>query len=412
MTLTLRSRTTLDAAEQPDFDRAASNKLFRLFCLSGFLLAAAYGTTFLLGLLVASRGGHEGDTGLVIAAATLTTVAAVLASGHLSDAVGAIPTAAGAGLLLGLACFGFAVTPNLGFGMIACGALLGAGWGIFYTLGPIIVSGFIAPEQRMHRFALLSGSMMSGIGTGPLLGRLVAHFGLPLESAFYLASAASVTGGLTLVAIRCAITRATAAQSVVQEHRLTLASALLVCRADARWPILMVGLGGAIFGGLSSFQTSYAASRGLDYSLFFLGFMTAAVICRLALSGVVTRADPYRASAALSALMVASLAMFQFWVEGWLTYLVAAAILGSRYGLTYSVINGLAAKEAPVAAGAQTLVLFSLSYFLGVFGFAAIAGWLVAGFGIAVLLWTTLAVAIVNCGVAVGRLVARASPAI
>ncbi len=46
----------------------------------------------------------------------------------------------------------------------------------------------------------------------------------------------------------------------------------------AVYSIIMVGIGGAIFGGLSSFQTSYANAHGFDYSLFFIGFMSAAIL--------------------------------------------------------------------------------------------------------------------------------------
>lgn len=39
---------------------------------------------------------------------------------------------------------------------------------------------------------------------------------------------------------------------------------------------------------LSSFQTSYAASRARDYSLFFLGFISAAITSRLLWRRLVT----------------------------------------------------------------------------------------------------------------------------
>ncbi len=77
-----------------------------------------------------------------------------------------------------------------------------------------------------------------------------------------------------------------------------------------------------------------------------------------------------------------------FSVNSPVTYLVAAVLLGIGYGLTYSVINGLAANEAPSGKTAQSLVLFSLSYFMGVFGFPLLAGTIIVSHGMQTLLTT------------------------
>lgn len=61
---------------------------------------------------------------------------------------------------------------------------------------------------------------------------------------------------------------------------------------------------------------------------------------------------------------------------------MTAALLGVGYGLNYSVINGLAANEAPPGLTAQALLLFSLSYFIGVFGFPFITGTLISSTGV------------------------------
>ena len=146
-------------------------KLFALFCLASFLLSLSYGSTFLLSLLIHSRGGNEHDAGSVISTAMLSTFVAVVLSGHMADALGAARAIAGMGVLLVVACLGFALTPGFGQGLMLFGLALGLGWGVFYTLGPIIVTLLVEPRQRAKYFALLSGSMLSGIGAGPLLGR-------------------------------------------------------------------------------------------------------------------------------------------------------------------------------------------------------------------------------------------------
>ncbi|QXH49585.1 MFS transporter [Pseudomonas fakonensis] len=380
----------------------SSQRLFALFCFASFLLSLSYGTTFLLAKMLAAHGGSESDAGLVISSAMLSTFVAVICCGHLSDRIGAPRTIAGSALLLAAACLGFAWAPAQGNLLLAFGLLLGLGWGTFYTLGPIVVAMTIEPARRMKYFALLSGSMMTGIGSGPLTGRAFEALGLPLESAFLSAAAASLLGGLLFRVLAAPLTRA--GQGPVSVSKLSPAAVLKVMASPALFPIIMVGLGGAIFGGLSSFQTSYAALRLLDYSLFFLGFTCAAIGCRLLVAGLIVKRDPYVSACVLSGLMVLAVLMLGLTVHSAATYLLAAITLGVGYGLTYSVINGQAANQAPAGHMAQALVLFSLAYFVGVFGFPWLAGQVIVQAGMPALLQLILLLAVVNWGIAVARL--------
>jgi MFS family permease len=105
--------------------------------------------------------------------------------------------------------------------------------------------------------------------------------------------------------------------------------------------------------------------------------------------------------------MMGSIVLFGFVVDGGLSYVLAAMMLGVGYGLTYSVINGLAANEAPHGTTSQSLLLFSLSYFIGVFGFPLLAGEIIVEHGMATLLLTVLVVALLNWLITVGRLIWR-----
>jgi MFS family permease len=105
--------------------------------------------------------------------------------------------------------------------------------------------------------------------------------------------------------------------------------------------------------------------------------------------------------------MLGSILMFGFVVDDGFSYLLAAVMLGVGYGLTYSVINGLAANEAPNGTTSQSLLLFSLSYFIGVFGFPLLAGKIIVEHGMSTLLLTMLVVALLNWLITVGRLIWR-----
>lgn len=380
-----------------------SNRHFVFFCLASFLSSLSYGSTFLLSLLIHSRGGNEHDAGSVISMAMLSTFVAVLVSGHLADRLGAARSIAVLGLMLVAACLGFALVPGFGTGLMPFGLALGLGWGVFYTLGPIMVAMFVEPQQRAKYFALLSGSMMSGIGAGPLLGRAASAQGLPLTSAFFIAALASLVGVLMFWRL-----------GTLLQHRAKAPVASIswvatrrVLSSKAAFAILMVGLGGCVFGGLSSFQTSYAAAHSLDYSLFFLGFLSAAISSRLLIAGFVVKRDAYAAACVLSGLMVVSVLLFGVGVSGNFSYLLAAMTLGVGYGLTYSVINGLVANEAPAGTTSQALLLFSLAYFIGVFGFPLLAGWIIVDYGLPTLMACVLGVASLNWLITVLRLVWR-----
>ena len=384
-----------------------SNGVFGLFCLGSFLLSVSYGTTFLLAKVLSAHGGSESDAGTIISAAMVSTFAAVIFSGHLTDLFGAPKSIAAAAVLLAAACLGFSSVQTFGVATLIFGLLLGLGWGVFYTLGPIIVAMIIEPVRRVKYFALLSGSMMTGIGAGPLLGRVSEALGYPVETAFMAASLASLLGGLAFIAIGPMIKRQSTRIGPVSVCKITPRAAVSVLRSRAVFAIVMVGLGGAIFGGLSSFQTSYATLNHLDYSLFFLGFMSAAISCRLLIAGFIVKRDPYWMACVLSALIVLSVLMFMFSVTSSATYVLAAVTLGVGYGLTYSVINGLAANEAPTGYTSQSLVLFSLAYFVGVFGFPWLAGHIIVSYGIPTLLSIILAIAVCNWSITAGRLLWR-----
>nr|WP_320326933.1 MFS transporter [Pseudomonas sp. P1B16] len=288
---------------------------------------------------------------------------------------------------------------SLGIALLACGLMLGIGWGVFYTIGPIMVTQMVEPTRRTHCFALLSGSMLTGIGTGPLLGKFAAFVALPTQLAFWVAACAAGLAGLYFAWLASTSQGRRPAEKV----QIGLASALKVMSSRSGLSILMVGLGGAIFGTMGSFQTSYAARLGLDYSTFFIGFMGAAIACRLLLAGWVVKQHPLATSWVLTLIMATAVLGFDQWVHSTESYLAMAVLLGVGYGLNYSVINGLAANEAPAGLTAQALLLFSLSYFIGVFGFPYVASQLITQLGISAMMLSIEGVAFLVVGLSTAR---------
>lgn len=383
---------------------AISTATFIWLCAGAYLLSTGYGVTFLIPLLVEPFGADEHDAGLIISMATISTVVLVIASGHIADMFGIARSVALSGATVALSALGFALAPSAGWPMLLSGLILGVGWGVFYTLGPILVAAVISPRRRSHFFALFSGSMMAGIGTGPIVGRLLTGIGLPLESAFIFAALSCLAGAAIYTALDGILRRSGGA---IKGNKLGFAAAMSILRSKAAFPIVMVGLGGAVFGGLSSFQISYAAERQLDYSLFFSGFVAAVIVGRLFLSGAALRCEPHITSLVLTCCVVAAIVLLMMIETHPIAYVAAAALLGGGYGLTYSVINGLVANEAPSGLVPQALLLFSLSYFVGVFGFPLIAGALIAEQGIRPMMIVTLVIASINATIPLVRVFSR-----
>ena len=75
-------------------------------------------------------------------------------------------------------------------------------------------------------------------------------------------------------------------------------------------------------------------------------------------------------------------------------YLLVAVLFGIGYGASYPLLAAMAANDAVDSLVPQTLQLFALTYFIGIFGFPMIAGWLITEFSVTPLL---ILIAILAC---------------
>ncbi|RUM99497.1 MFS transporter [Pseudaminobacter arsenicus] len=369
-----------------------------LLCLAGYLFAIAYGVTFLLPSMVMARGADEMLAGYVISAAAISSVIAVILSGHFSDWLGTSRAVILSGAVLTIACIGFAFDQGTSWSIICIGLVLGLGWGTFYTLGPLLMATIVPSEQRTRGFGMLAGAMMAGIGTGPILGRAASAANLPIESTFLASGIASLFGMAMFAFLKGRIARNGIEE--IQGARLSWNAVHRLAKSLACYPIIMVGISGAIFGGLSSFQTSYASIRGLDFSIYFIGFMPAAIVTRLFFVGYAAHWSPSLSNLLLTGLITGCIGLFLANTGNTALYFSASAMFGGGYGLFYSLINAQAVNLAPSGLVPQALLLFSLSYFLGAFGFPVIAARIIVTSGIDSLLVLLGVLGAINCSVA------------
>jgi MFS family permease len=79
--------------------------------------------------------------------------------------------------------------------------------------------------------------------------------------------------------------------------------------------------------------------------------------------------------------MCASVVLFIFSGGSVWLYVTVAVLFGLGYGASYPILVAMAANDADDHLGPQTLQLFALTYFVGVFGFPLIAGWVIVEVG-------------------------------
>ena len=162
----------------------------------------------------------------------------------------------------------------------------------------------------------------------------------------------------------------------------------------------MVFLGASVFAGMNNFQTSFAQAEGQNYADFFLAYTVTVIVCRLMLAGFSGGRSPYRTIAFLQYIMFASVILFMFVDSSRLLYIFSAVLFGIGYGASYPVLAAMAANDAREDLVPQTLQLFALTYFIGIFGFPFIAGWLIIDFSIPTLLVGIAVMAIIEATMA------------
>ncbi len=374
---------------------------FVVLCIGGYLLGAGYGASFLIPQYVSTFGGDAALAGQIIGSATLGTIIVVLLSGHFADKFGLIQCCTYSSILMVCSMALFASNHDVVVLQIA-GLLLGTGWGLFYCLGVVLLAAVIPKSRRTHAFALLSGMQMAGIGTGSLIGYCVTAFGQSIAYAFVITACMA---GATLL-LYSYLSQVVKTTNIIA-NKVSAAAVAAVLRAQARYPIIIVSIGGGIFGSFSTFQADFAHSHQQQYGVFFICFVIAVIVGRLLLSGIVTKRDPLIAALLLSTLVLVAMLMFAWFINNIIWYATASILYGLGYGLLYSVINGQVANESPSQCVPQAIALFSMGYFIGLFGMPFIAGIVIVGAGIPVMVWLMVALAGANVVITSYRLIAH-----
>ena len=380
---------------------------FTVFFLAVFLQAGAYGLTFLLPDLFATFNTDARAVGEMLGITALATITIVYFAGHLADNLGRLRTLSMAcvSIAVALALYGSAAGSTLQ--LIIASILLGIGWGLTYALCPVVLTRLIAPDQGVRFFTMLSIFVMAGFGLSPVMASIMFKFGFGVADAFYvtavLCAISAILFWILITPIKIhALNKAPEAPS-----RLSLATVALILKSPAWLPVTMVTLGAAVFAGMNNFQTVFAAERGLDYAAYFLTYTLTVVVLRALLAAFKGGANPYMMIATLQYIMAASVILFIVMGSSFPLYILVAILFGLGYGASYPILVAMAAADADKSMVPQTLQLFALTYFIGLFGFPLLAGIMITSWGSLSVLITTAAMAIIEATLALRRAIQR-----
>lgn len=368
------------------------------FLFTGTMLAAAgYGATFLFSAYIRARGGNDIDTGLALGAAMIGTFAGVPLVGWFSGRFDAARMTAIAALSIacGFLLLAFAGAHGITLSRFA-GVLIGLGWGMFYIGAPMALSERVTDADRGFWFTRFGAFQMAGIGGGPVLVNFaIGNFGLSIETAFLLvASAALAASGLLLI-----FGSKAPLPKQGRAIRQWVRDIARIAPSPTIRPILMVGLGACVFSGLMSFQSSLVEGTKANASSFFILYAVTVVGARITLARVLARLPQSGLAVGLLLIMLCGVAAM-FGVPANPAFQIVSAILtGIGYGLVYPVIQTWAVNSAAPEHRHAALTWFVLFYFIGIFGFPVLGGWILVHFGKDALLSALLIAAVLEIGV-------------
>ena len=374
--------------------------MFMLYFLAIFLQAGAYGLTFMLPRLFESFGANEKTVGVMLGMTAVTTLVTVYFSGHLSDMFGRLRTLAAACIAISAALFLYGVIESVGVLLVCASVLLGFGWGLTYSLGPIVLTRLVSAQERVRYFTLLSVFVMAGFGLSPVLAAVLEGAGYSVRDAFFVTAALCLVSAVLFFCLDGPVKANAINPRAEVPSRITQQAVVAVLRSPAILPVVMVCLGASVFAGLNNFQTVFADARGLDYAAFFLTYTVTVVLLRLVLARFKGGANPYRTIAVLQYIMCLSVVLFIFSGDNLPLYLLVAVLFGIGYGVSYPILVAMAAQDANEDLSAQTLQIFALTYFIGIFGFPLVAGWMIVEVGAGPLLGLVALMAAVEASLA------------
>ncbi|HEY4143949.1 MFS transporter [Pinirhizobacter sp.] len=338
--------------------------------------AGGYGATFLVSDWYRAQGGSDIDAGATLGVALVGTLVGVPVVGWFAGQLDASRLAALAALTMSA---GYLL---LGSGLVnlphVAALLIGLGWGMFYIGGPMALSERITDAQRGPWFTRFSAFQMTGICGSPiLLTAVIAQTGMAIQATFLLVGGMGMLAALLLGMFASREPRGHDEPSLRPWVRKLSA----VAASSAIRPIAMVGLGGCVFSGIMSFQGSLVEGTDSHASTFFAVHAATVVTLRLMLARRLSMMPQLRLITVLLSCLILGIVCLLGTSFHPAFHIIAAMLTGAGYGLVYPVIQTWTINHSAPEHRHAALTWFVVAYFVGIFGFPVVGGWILVGAG-------------------------------
>ena len=358
-------------------------------------VSTAYGVLLLLPLYIIQIGGDEADYGLVAAAAAIPAAIALGLLIRYSQRFEPHVLLAATSAIYALAALGVAAVDTFGPLMVVLGVVLGTAWAAAYTTAPMVISDLVDDRARAQAIGYVTGTIQVGFGLGPILGGLLHRHGLSYPAVFVIGAALAGLATALVLPLAVRVRRATrpVSAAAADDQRLTTTLWRIV-RSPALLPLIMVLLSACLFTTMNSFQTTFAASRGLSFDIFYGGYTVAVIAVRLGLSPLLADSASDRVVRLSTAGIVVAVVGFLFVGSNAILYCVLSVLLGITYGMALPALQARAVNLAAPDQRPKLLPLAGLLFEVAILVFPLVAGYVIRLGGYRVLFIVLLAFAL------------------
>jgi MFS family permease len=379
--------------------------------LSGTLgISAAFGMLLLLPLYVQRLGGDEADFGVVMASATVTAALAIGLVIRYPEALRPNVVLAIAVLIYGLGAAGAALVVDSWSPLVGVGLLLGTAWAVVYAASPMVMSEMVTDRERATYFGYLTGTQQLGIGVGPVVAGFLAE-DLGFRGTFLVAGVLCVLAAALILAVGIFVpdARKTAPGPDAGQAASFGVSMGRILRSESAFWLVMILLFACLFTTLTSFQTTFARSQGLDFPVFYLSYTAAVILSRFGIASFAARYDTRLVIAVSVSLMTLSVASFLFVGSNAVFYGLASASVGIGYGLALPAAQAQAVNVSEEFVRPRVLPLAGLLFETMILAFPLLAGWVISGFGYGAVFVLLVSLSLAQAGLGWQRYAARRS---
>ena len=370
-------------------------------------VSTAFGMLLLLPLYVQELGGNEANFGVILSSATLTAVLCIGLLIRYPEALRPHAVVALAIALYAVGAAGAALVAETWTPLVVIGVLMGTAWAVVYAATPMVMSEMVTDEGRATYFGYLTGTQQIGIGVGPVIARVLVETDLGFRGTFLVASmiclaAAGLMGAVGFLTSDPRTEDAEARGSVAaNKDAVSFGEAIrrILC-SEAVFSLVMILLFACLFTSMTQFQTTFASSQGIDYSVFYATYTVAVIFSRFVLARMASRFDARLVIASAVSVMAFGIATFLIVGSSVLLYSAASGLLGLGYGLALPSAQAQAVNVSEESVRSRVLPMAGLLFQAAILSFPLAAGWIIADLGyralFAVLVFFALVQAIIG----------------